>query len=177
MKTLITFVLVMSLGSEALSSPGPKFNSNEGLAREVTDQAFELFDAKKYQDCIDMGLKAIGLYERTPNAHFALGKCYEKIGEFESSYAHFHRATELDSTDKDAFHNRAVQSLKLLEIERLKKDIAEWKKASPDDKRILEYKTLLQETEAFIKTKKLTVEQMRQQVKEIYLQYVKERDK
>ena len=142
---------------------------HEGVENPL-NAAWTQFDARNYQKCVEYGKKAAKKEPSKPDAHFIMGRCEERLGNFEVSYQHFVHVCEIDPEYQDAYNNRAIQSLKLFNKKRFQMDLIDWKQRFPEDGRIAQIKNQFELVLEEQKKEGYTDDEARQTIKMNYLQ-------
>lgn len=161
---LLFCVLVFLLSLDSIY--GKPSNTN------LIDRAWRQFEAHNYQKCIEIGKLATDQKPLDSEPHFVMGRCNERLGNFLQAYEQFGQVCKLDPSNQDAFHNRAVQSLKLFDGRAIEFSLKDWKNHFSDDARIPEIR---KEFNLALKEQRgagYTNEEAKAMIKQLYLESV-----
>ncbi len=150
-----------------------------GAASDAPDAAYALdaFNEQNYEKCIAIGQAAIKLSPLDPDPHFVMGRCYERMLNFEAAWQEYNKVIKMDPTYPDVHHNRVLLSLKLMNANRAKNEVLVWRKYSPRDHRIKEFSVMIEQMLEIIREGKLDVKIAKEVIKFGYKKSLKEKTK
>lgn len=85
------------------------------------------------------------------------------------AHADFVLATQIESSNADAWNNRVLMSIKDVRIERAKSELKSFTAHIPDDKRIPELRKMIHQLEDHLRSGEMTEAKTRKSLREIYL--------
>lgn len=162
---------ILSLTWASASGDVSQYQKQEGQYGDTFPNAayaLDAFNNLDYPSCIKIGQASVKLEPKNPDPHFVMGRCYERMLDFEKSWREYNSVIKLNPKYKDAQSNRVLLSLKLFNLVRAKRELAAWKKREPKDKRISEYEGYLSQAIKQTKEGEYTAAYAKENIKEGY---------
>ena len=111
-------IAVVALLSANWINPAVSADVQKNAAQEVFAEGFAAWQAGKWQEAVDTFKLGLGIYPKSPVAHYYMAKALEKLGQTQKAFAHFKVAAKIGPNTKEGVIAAAI--VKRREMARLK---------------------------------------------------------